>query len=56
MRDDAIYCEYPAGADKAYISFMRHEQLRTKDRRIIKGLVWAVGALCVALIVALVIR
>lgn len=56
MRDDAIYCEHPNGAEMGYIPFWRHEWLRARDRRTVKALSLAVGALTLALIAAIIIR
>lgn len=56
MRDDAIYCEHPNGAEIGYIPFWRHELLRAKDRRTVKRLAYTIGALVLALIAAIIIR
>lgn len=56
IRDDAIYCEHPNGAEMGYIPFWRHELLRAKDRRTVKRLAYTIGALVLALIAAIIIR
>ena len=52
--DDADFCELFDG--KAYMPFWRHELFRTRDRRTIKALSCAVGALAVVLIVVIYLK
>ena len=56
MRDDAIYCEYPDGAEMAYIPFWRHEKIMYHERQKQRRLIMAIGALALALIAAIIIR
>lgn len=56
MRDDAIYCEHPNGAELAYIPFWRHEKIMYHERQKQRRLIVAIGALALALIAAIIIR
>ena len=56
MRDNAIYCEHPNGAEAAYIPFWRHEEIMHRERQKQRRLIMAIGALALALIAAIILR